>query len=412
MNLLDQLVSPVRIEDASRADLVLAMLSAALTAADPEYSTRRALADWMAGPATILALGKAAPAMVRGATTAIGAVEHTLIVTDHAEEVPPGAELIVTSHPIPDTTSEFAGRRLLDEAAKRENTVFLISGGGSALAEVPAAGLTLSDVAETYVVLLRAGLAIDEVNTVRSHLSALKGGRLAAAAGGPILTVLISDVIGGPHLIASGPTVPCPTEPGDALDVLRRRELTEAVPPQVLTVLAAGEPPPRIPASEVIVATDGEMAARGALDEAHRRRMGGRLVTPRLEGAAVDAVRWALAQAKPGEVSLFSGETTVEVRGAGRGGRNQQAALAAALVIENRPTVFAAFGTDGIDGPTDAAGAIVDGSTAGAVRRAGIDPEEALADNDSYHALDAAGALIRCGPTGTNVADLWIVAGH
>lgn len=409
MDLRDRLISPVHLEDTSRADLVLAMLSAALTAVDPEAATRRALAGRVDRPTAIVALGKAAPAMSRGAAAVWGGAKDIVIVTDHEEDVPPGAELWITSHPIPDASSERAGRRLLEVVGEAENVVFLISGGGSALAEVPAPHLIVDELAATYALMLREGLSIEETNTVRSHLSALKGGRLAAAVGGRMVTVLVSDVISRPHLIASGPTVPCPTVPGDALDVLQRHGLVESVPDTVLHVLTDAEPPPRIPASEILVAADGHVAARAAVAAAQDRGASAGILTTHLDGAAAEASRWAVNRTAPGEIAVLAGETTVEVRGGGRGGRNQEAALAAAILIEDTPVVFASLGTDGVDGPTDAAGAIVDGSTARRIRQAGIDPEAALGDNDSYPALDAAGALIRCGPTGTNVADVWVV---
>lgn len=412
VHLLDRLTTPINTHDPARLDIALGMLSAALTAADPEAATLRALSASPDHPrrVAVMAIGKAAPAMARGAIEVLGeSVDALVIVTDHQEEAPSGAEMLVTSHPVPDASSVAAGRRLLEVAAASEDAIFLISGGGSALAEVPAPGLTLEDLRSTYTVLLREGVPIEEANTVRAHLSALKGGRLAGAARGRVTTVLVSDVIGGAHLVASGPTVPCPTTPIEALSVLERRGLTGSVPEAVLDSLAGAALPPPIPEARVLLAADGAVAARGAIEEAGRRGVPATIVTTALCGEAAEAARQALEQTRAGQVGVLTGETTVEVRGEGRGGRNQEAALTAAQAIEGTSTVFAALGTDGIDGPTDAAGAIVDGSTARRIQDSGLDPLACLADNDSHRALDAAGSLIRCGPTGTNVADIWLV---
>jgi glycerate 2-kinase len=401
----------VAADDPARARDLFGVLQAALAAVDPEAAVIRTLTEHPpAGEkVTVLALGKAGPAMARGAARVLGArTGRTIVVSDHPENVPRGAELRVTSHPWPDSTSVAAGRLLLRAASEsRHPILFLVSGGGSALAEVPAPGLDLDDLVAVYDTMLRTAVTIEETNIVRAHLSQIKGGRLAAAAATPTTTVLISDVGDHPDLIASGPTLPCRSLPSDALEVLERHSLT--VPDSVREVLENAPPPPTVEPGPVIVAADGRSSAAAAADEAGRRGITARVVTTELAGEARDTALDSLDATPKGEVGVFAGETTVTVRGDGDGGRNQEAALAVSLAIRETGDVFVAFGTDGIDGPTDAAGAYVDGSTARRMQEAGIDAADALARNDSHRALEAAGALIRTGPTGVNVADLWLV---
>jgi len=409
--------------DTARHRFLGDLLMAGLEAVDPFTCVERALEGTEGadppldaaldspGSITVLALGKAGPAMARGAARILGRrAGEMVIVSDHREAVPEGAELIVSSHPLPDETSVTAGRRLLAAAAEADHHVlFLISGGGSSLAEVPAAGLTIEDVTATNSVLVRSGLTIEDINAIRSHLSAFKGGRLGAAATVPTTTVLLSDVGRRAHLVASGPTIPSPTTPDQARSIVDIHGLEGFLPPAARRALASADSGPETVDTTVVIAGDGALAARAAVEAAQRREVGVYLLTTDLDGLAHEAAAEALEAAPPGMVSVLAGETTVEVDGDGTGGRNQEAALAAALEMEDSPWLFVAFGTDGVDGPTDAAGAMVDGTTTETIRRSGIDPVAALADNDSHRALDAAGALIRCGPTGTNVADLWLV---
>lgn len=397
----------IRLTDPAALDLIAAALDAALAAVDPEEAVVRGLAEIeVEAPETVLALGKAGPAMTRGALRSLGGASTVVVVSDHPEPLPAG-ELLIGSHPVPDEASVAAGRALLDAAAHEGNILFLVSGGGSALAEVPADGLTLTDVATVYRLMLAHSVPIEDANTVRIHLSALKGGRLAAAAPGLVTTLAISDVGPKPELIASGPTTSSGTVPEDALAVLERHRLVDVVPEAVISHLQSAAPPPPVVGALLVVA-DGAMAVEAAASEIRRRGVSARVVTTQLSGDARERAAWLARAPDPGEVVLAAGETTVEVRGPGLGGRNQEAALAAALAIEGTDLVFAAFGTDGVDGPTDAAGAVVDGETAGRIRASGVDPRVALDTSDSHTALAAGGALIRTGPTGTNVADLWM----
>lgn len=413
---LSELAASISTGDQVRRRLLLSMVAAALEAVDPEEATRRALIGEGSGdrPVTIVAIGKAAPAMARGAGAALGEqVAGGLVVSTHSAPVPPGLDLVVGAHPVPDAASLDAGRRalrLVSGLSADDQVLFLISGGGSAAAEVPADGLGLDDLITTYEVLFRAGLDIEETNTIRTHLSDLKGGRLAAATPAATLSILISDVPGSdPSLIASGPTVAPRTSPSDALAIVEGKGLR--LPRPVVEYLKAAPPPPSVD-SRYVVAADGQAAARAAASEALSQGVTAVVSDRRLTGSADKAAADVVAGSDPSVVSLFTGETTVEVTGHGRGGRNQEGALAASLLLEGTQTAFLSFGTDGIDGPTDAAGAMVDGTTAARLRAAGVDPVAALDDNDSHPALDAVGALIRCGPTGTNVADLWLVDRH
>lgn len=410
---LSALASSITASDPDRCRSLLGLLGHGLSVVDPETAVARALTrDELAGQEiTVVAVGKASPAMARGADAALGdRVRHWLVVSDHSEPVPAGAELMVTAHPIPDPSSLEAGRRLLETVRMpADHIVFLVSGGGSALAEVPRRGIGLEDLARVYDLLLREGVAIEEANVIRSHLSALKGGKLATAAAAPVTTVVLSDV--GPRLdlVASGPSIPSSSRPADALAILGRHGLLERVPPATLSVLEDDAGPPAVGWSRVICAGDGEAAATAVVAAGEDVGIPISVVTVSLDGEAAEAARWALEAVTEGEVGVMAGETTVTVRGSGRGGRNQEAALAAAMAIEGGTDVFVTLGTDGIDGPTDAAGAYVEGATAGRLRKAGFDPVTVLANNDSHPALDAAGALIRTGPTGINVADLWLV---
>ncbi|HSJ34132.1 MAG TPA: DUF4147 domain-containing protein [Acidimicrobiia bacterium] len=408
---LAEMADRIHADQPNRLGELLDLIQSALDAVEPETATVRALddLDLGSGEVTVVALGKAAPAMARGAVAALGenAVQ-VVVVTDHHETLPGGAEEMISSHPVPDERSLAAGHRLLEVVAAASHPVlFLISGGGSALVEVPAPGLNLSDLIATYQAMLLANVSIEEANTVRAHLSRIKGGRLAAATRNPMATILISDVGPNPHLVASGPTLPCRTTPSRALDVIRRHGLE--VPPAVEAALSRAEPVPPLADSPVLIAADGATAAAAAVGAGRARGLPVSLHTTALKGEARTAMRLALTQVPVGEVAVLAGETTVEVRGDGRGGRNQEAALAAVEHLAGSPWAVLTFGTDGIDGPTEAAGAYVDGSTRARLRSAGIDIEDALARNDSNPALAAVDALIRTGPTGANVADLWII---
>ncbi len=295
----------------------------------------------------------------------------------------------------------------------------LISGGASALLSAPAEGLTLGDLQQANRALLDCGADIVETNTVRKHLSAIKGGRLAVAVEhARLVTLVLSDIVGDPlDAIASGPTIPDPTTYEDALAVVDRYGLHDHLPEGVVGHLERGRagqipetPNQPHPRHEIEIVGSGVVAAEAAAAFIRSKGVRSRVVSTSHIGearqAAVTAVR---TPADAGEVLVFAGETTVTVTGSGSGGRNQEAALAAAIEIDGRPITFLAGGTDGVDGPTDAAGGIVDGGTIGRGRALGLDAVTSLKDNDANTYLAATGDLVVTGPTGTNVADLWFV---
>lgn len=384
-------------------DEILTAYRAALAAVDPERCTRANLERRHLGhPGVwVAALGKAAPAMTRGAVDAAGDLFRSgIVVSDHGEQVPERCSLLLGSHPSPDGRSLTAGRALIEFARQVPSDgtlVVLVSGGGSALAEVPVPGLGIDGFAELSDELMRAGAPIEELNLVRRHLSQLKNGGLAGVTPARrLITLLISDVIDAPaSTVASGPTLPDHTGVGDAAEVVRRR-LDRDFP----------DPGPfghrDHPNHEWEVIADCAVAARAAAAS-----IGGVVWTETLRGESRHQAAEMVAACRQGEVLVAAGETTVTMSGSGHGGRNQEAALAAAIALQGSTGGFAALGTDGIDGPTDAAGAIVDGGTIGRMRAAGIDPDVHLANNDAYPALEASGDLVITGPSGTNVGDLW-----
>jgi glycerate 2-kinase len=383
----------------------------------------------------VIAAGKAAVPMARAAHDLFGPRIRTGLVIG-----PPGAgradvpfELVVGGHPMPTAESERAGRRALEVAAaveSDESLLVLLSGGASALMAVPAAGLTLADKQATTRHLLRAGADIHELNTVRKHLSAIKGGWLAAAAPGACRTFAISDVVGDdPSVIGSGPTVPDASTFRDAFDVLQgfAGGAADAYPRAVMEHMARGvrgevpdTPKPndaRLSRAVMSVIGGRRHAMDGAAAAAASRGYHVLRVDDAVIGearpSAVSHLRAALARAadagRPACI-VSSGETTVRVTGDGIGGRNQEFALACAgaLAALGAPAMLASVGTDGIDGPTDAAGALVDTTTIHRARAARLDPSAFLDRNDTYHFFEALGDLIHTGPTGTNVGDLQI----
>jgi hydroxypyruvate reductase len=388
----------------------------------------------------LVAGGKAAMPMTMAAAEILGeSLTEGIVVTkyEHATgyEYPANIKVWEAGHPIPDAAgvqgTETIGQ-LLDGLTKRDRVLVLLSGGASALWPAPVSGLSLLDLQTTTDLLLRAGATIDELNVVRKHLSRLKGGQLArCACPAPLTALILSDVVGDPlDVIASGPTTPDPTTYADAWQVLERYALLKDVPSAVRTHLQAGQagqrletPKPGDPLFEKVtnvVVGSNRIAANGAVMQARRLGYQALLLTTFVEGEAREVAKVAAALAKgivfcgdpiPAPACLvWGGETTVTVHGSGKGGRNQELALAAAMALENVPgAALMALATDGTDGPTDAAGAIVDGCTLQALQAMDIDPRAVLSNNNSYSALDAVDALMRTGPTGTNVNDLLVI---
>ncbi len=338
-------------------------------------------------------------------------------------------------HPVPDARG-LAGTRailaLLQDAGPDDLVIAVISGGGSALLVAPAEGVTLEDLQRLTDLLLRSGATIGEMNAVRKHLSLVKGGQLArAAAPAALVALILSDVVGSPlDVIASGPTAPDESSFAEAWAVLERYRLVDEAPPAVVEHLRRGlrgevpeTPKPGDPVlarvTNVIVGSN-RLAALAALARAEELGMHTLLLSTFVEGEAREVGRVLAAVAR--EVAqhdqplprpaciVAGGETTVTVRGSGLGGRNQEVALGAALSLPGLERVLvASLATDGSDGPTDAAGAVADGTTLARAAALGLDAHASLVANDSYHFFQALGDLLITGPTNTNVNDLMVV---
>lgn len=381
---------------------------------------------------SLIAAGKAAPGMASTAVRVLGPRLRGGVVVAPSPSADLGPlEFIAGGHPIPSSGSERGGRRALEVAQAADPggvLLVLISGGASALMAVPAEGLRLEDKQRTTDTLLRAGADIHALNTVRKHLSGVKGGRLAAAASAPVRALAISDVVGDdPSVIASGPTVADRSTFEDAHAILSRFGGLEAFPPAVVTRLERGRTgaiadtpkpgDPRLARTETRVIGSRAEAMEGAAGEARRLGYHVHVINQPVVGFAREAAAshlrtvGGIAATAPRPLCVVSsGETTVRVVGSGRGGRNQEFALAAAEALGAiGGAAVASVGTDGIDGPTDAAGAIVDSETMLRAERQGLAASRFLTDNNSYAFFEALGDLVRTGPTGTNVGDLQIV---
>jgi hydroxypyruvate reductase len=411
-------------------DAARAIWEAALAAGDVAPLVRAHLRlDPRHARVLLLGAGKASGAMAAAAEDVLGdrVAGGFVVVKDGYGARLRRVEIAEAGHPVPDARGLAASARLLElarGAGEGELIVFLVSGGGSALTPAPAPPITLAEKQELTRLLLASGATIGELNAVRKHLSLFKGGQLARAAWpARVLTLALSDVIGDPlDVIASGPTAPDPTTFGDALEVLARRGLSGRVPASIARRLEAGRageiPETAKPGDPLFARVDNVVIGNNALVTdaavATARRLGFRadLATRELQGEARDVAREFVARARrltPPACLIAGGETTVTVRGQGKGGRCQEFALAAALELSptERMTVLAA-GTDGTDGPTDATGAIVDAGTVARGAAAGADARRALADNDAYGFLRASADLIVSGPTRTNLLDLYL----
>lgn len=379
---------------------VLAWLEAGLAAVEPERLAAAALADRPPGKAAVIAIGKAAPAMARGAASVLDVVAG-VCVTDHAEAVPDRMTLVVGDHPVPGPASLEAGAAVLKAVAAippSMDLIALVSGGGSALCEAPRAGVPAEFLSEVTRRLLSGGADIEQLNLVRSHLSAIKCGGVARGAGRPIDTYVLSDVAGaGPGVVASGPTIPGPHDPEAAAAIMTR--LSIEIPAEVRAAMSAE--PLRLPNPKVTLLADGSDGARGVAAAAPPPPL---VDEDWLAGEVGTCLARFLDAGGPG-VTVGAGEVVLDVTGDGLGGRNTHAALLAAVRLAGSEDVFCAFATDGVDGRSGAAGAIVDGST---IARGG-DPAEAIARFDSATYLARTSDLLRCARTGTNVSDLWIL---
>jgi hydroxypyruvate reductase len=384
----------------------------------------------------VVGVGKASEAMADAIEDVLGTrIADGLVVVKEARGARSGRIRVVEAgHPLPDERGRAAAAEILQlvrGAGPDDLVVCLISGGGSALAPAPVPGIGLADKQTVTRLLLETGATINELNTVRKHLSFLKGGQLARAASpASVVALLLSDVIGDPvDVIASGPTAPDPTTFADALAVLEGFGLRARVPDSVRAHLEAGArgdvpdtPKPDDPAfarvTNVVIGNN-RLVATAATEEAARLGYPPLFLTRQIQGEAREVARVfaavlrdaAAAGAPVGRPGclLAAGETTVTVRGPGKGGRCQEFCLALAPMLAELPgVVVLAAGTDGSDGPTDAAGAVVDPTTVARARALGLDPRPALAANDAYTFFSGLGDLVVTGPTGTNLLDLYL----
>lgn len=403
-----------------RAD-AFAIFDAGLRAADPAAAVERSFHPPADGRKILVAgAGKASARMAQGLERILGSrITGGLINVKDGHTAPLRyIELNECSHPVPDERGVAGAKRIAELcAAAGPGTLIicLISGGASALMPLPVAGITLAEKQETTRLLLACGATIHEMNAVRKHLSAIKGGRLAAlAAPAQVISLILSDVIGDDlAVIGSGPTAPDPSTFTDALSILDRYKLRERVPAAVRTHLeqAKDETPKHLDNATNIIAGSNRQALQAATAAARDLGYPVLVLSSRIEGETRDIARMhaAIIQEHVGCV-LSGGETTVTIRGAGLGGRNQEFALAAAIAIDGmRETLVLSAGTDGTDGPTDAAGAWSAGDTVARSRALGMDAQKSLDANDSYRFFEALGDLVKTGPTGTNVMDLRIL---
>ena len=398
-------------EDAKR------IAAAAIRGSLPYENTLKILGELaLPGAPVVLSVGKAAVPMAQAAADDFGdRIKAGLVITKYGHLggfSDPAFDCMEAAHPVSDGNSVLAAEKalaLVRGLTGEDTLLVLLSGGGSALMEKSAVPPeTQRDVTKK---LLARGADIREINAVRKRLSLVKGGRLAAEAyPARVVTLALSDVLDNdPGVIASGPTVPDETPDEEVLRIAQKY-LPDV--PELLPLLKRGEPL-RVNVGGYHYVGDINILCEAAKAEAEALGYETEIVNRSLTGEARDTAAAILSAIpdRPGKLAyLYAGETTVTLKGTGKGGRNQEMALAAAIALRGRENIcFLSVGSDGTDGPTDAAGGIADGDTCEKMQRAGISPEAALANNDSYAALKAAGDLIVTGPTGTNVNDLTVV---
>ena len=404
--------------------LLRRMFDAAIAAALPSVCLPPCLPVAPRGRTIVIGAGKASAAMAAVLEQHVAWPIEGLVVTRYGYAVPcQRIEIVEAAHPVPDAAGAAAARRMLDLVSgltADDLVIALISGGGSALTALPLDGLTLADKQAVNRALLASGATITEMNTVRRHLSAIKGGRLAAACHpARVVSLLMSDVPGDdPTVIASGPTVGDPTTCADALDILRRYGID--VSPAVRAALESGRGESVKPDDRRLAGIDTrmivtpQMALEAAAATARAAGIDAHILGDAIEGEARDVAKVMAGIArqvaergqpvKPPCVLLSSGETTVTVRGSGRGGRNVEFLLALAVALAGHPRIHALAGdTDGVDGMEEIAGAVIGPDIIARAMAKGIRPVDSLADNDGHGFFEALGAAVITGPTMTNV---------
>ena len=402
------------------------MFDAAIKAAQPALCVPLHLPARPKGRLIVIGAGKASAAMAKAVEDHWSGALTGLVVTRYGYAVPcKRIEIIESAHPVPDAASVTAARRILDTVSdlRADDLVLcLISGGGSSLLVAPLEGLTLEDKQAVNQALLKSGATISEMNCVRRHLSAVKGGRLAAACHpAKVVTLLISDVPGDrPMDIASGPTVPDPTTCADALAIIKRYAVE--LPASAMEILESGRGEsikpgdPRLAGSETRFVATPQMALEAAAAVARDAGVPTHILGDSIEGEARDVGKviagiglQVARHEQPFEppcILLSGGETTVTVRGRGRGGRNVEFLLSLAIALDGNPRIHAMAGdTDGVDGLEEIAGAYIAPDTLERAWAKGIKPKESLADNDGHGFFEALGDSVITGPTLTNVND-------
>ena len=407
-------------------DLLISLFRAALAVADPMQAVPPHLPKPPKGRTIVVGAGKASAAMAAAVGRHWQGPLEGLVVTRYGHGVPcRQIEIVEASHPVPDERGRDAARRILEKVqglTADDLVLCLISGGGSALLSLPAPDITLADKQAMNKALLKYGVTIAEMNCVRKHMSAIKGGRLAAAAfPAQVVTLLISDVPGDdPSVVASGPTVPDPTSFADALAVIEKYKITEAAPVIERFKRGRDETPkpgdPRFARARTIMIARPQDALEAAAKASRAAGIAPLILGDSIEGEARDVAlvhagiaRQAARYGQPGEpplVLLSGGETTVTVRGKGRGGRNAEFLLALAVALDGHADIHAiACDTDGIDGTEDNAGALMGPDSLARGWAKGVNAKALLADNDGYSFFEALGDLVKTGPTLTNVND-------
>jgi len=383
----------------------------------------------------VVGAGKASAAMAQAIESILGSrITAGHIITKYNHSVPlKFIEITEAGHPVPDENGIKGTEHIIsivNRAEKDDLVICLISGGGSALlADVPE-GCTLEDVKTVNSILLKTGANITEMNCIRKHLSKVKGGLLAKAASpARIVSLILSDVIGDPiDVIASGPTTPDPTTFADAISIIKNYKIENEIPEQIYRVLQEGFEKKRQEtlkeSDEILLRTNNLiigtniLALKTAKEKAESLGYESQIVTNELDGNVVDVADYIVEFAKSVKEEkihkkiclLFAGEPTVKVKGKGLGGRNQHLALIAAKLLKDLPGItILSGGTDGTDGPTDAAGAVVDSFTSQNASNLHLDMEQYINNCDSYHFFKQEGGLIITGPTQTNVMDLMVV---
>lgn len=438
-------------ETKERRERVLPILSAALEAVDPINAVKRHMSlednELHIGHRVydlnkyrniyVIGGGKAGGSMAKATEEILGHhVTAGLINTKYGHRADTKTVRInEAGHPIPDAAGMRGASQMVDiaaDATEGDLVICLISGGGSALMTLPVEGISLADMEALTSALLRCGAAINEINSIRKHLSQIKGGNLSRLAyPAEVVSLILSDVVGSPlDVIASGPTVPDSSSFAQAHGIVERYGLLDELPSSIVQHLSQGKEGtiPETPKegdavfskTYNLVIASNEVAARAAIAKAKNLGFDTLLLSTFVEGEAREVAQAFSAIAKeivhsgqpvpPPACVVAGGETTVTIRGEGKGGRNQELALAAAIQIEGLDeALIVALATDGTDGPTDAAGAIADGSTLRRAGAKGLSAREHLANNDSYHFFEPLGDLIITGPTNTNVNDLTFV---